>query len=257
MSRMQLDIHKPYRSKKDKKSIKIFISCEGVTEEEYFKMIKIFFQQIRTRIEFVSVREEILDIPDENRTQEQKDILNNSSPLQLVRNIDYFKSNPKNIKKYDFKNHPDDEFWIITDVDKHTQSSHLQGWVEMMKECRSKGYNYSVSNPFFELWLLLHHDDTNLDANDNENDIQWAVTDKCPYRTTNHFKRRLSNLGVPLKNDKHITTAHYDKDKVNKAIERAKKLDTPPCKDYPRTLGTTVYKLLEKITDIEKQYNDN
>lgn len=249
--RMSLDFQKPVRPKKGKNSKMIFISCEGITEEEYFAMVKNLYQGVRTRIEFISVMEDIIAIPQQERTKEQIDILNNSSPLALVEKINEFKKNTNNIKKYDFNNHPNDEFWVITDIDKHTQSSHIPNWIDMMKDCKNKGYSFAVSNPFFEVWLLLHFDDV------ESEDEKYAVTKDHPYEKTSHFRERLKNLGFSLVDDKHINDKYYTKQNIENAISRATKLDTPNCSDYPRSLGTTVYKLLEKIVEIDNQFNKN
>lgn len=82
-------------------------------------------------------------------------------------------------------------------------------------------------------------------------------------KKTTHFVDRLKYLNVPLFSDnpnvppKHINSDHYTKEKIKKAIDRAKKLDIPPCTDYPRTLGTTVYKLVNNIVEIDDQYESN
>lgn len=254
--RMSQVFNKPVRKQNLKSSKRIFISCEGwVTEEEYFDRIMDLYKDIGYKIELISVREDLIAIPSEERTKEQTDELTSSSPEKLVENIDIFKSDPKKIKKYRFDDHPDDEFWVVADVDKHTADSHLSGWVDMMKECRSKKYKLAVSNPFFELWLLLHHDDANLDTDDENNDAKWAVTDEHKYLSTDHFRKRLSDLGFPLISNKHINKDHYYKEKVKDAVRRASELDTPPCSDYPRKLGTTVYRLLESIVQIDEQFS--
>ena len=237
----------------------IFISCEGcVTEEEYFALVSKWFPNTKSKIHFVSVREDLISIPPSLRTQDQTDELNLSDPQQLVDKITQFKQDPAKINKYEFNEHPEDEFWIVADVDKHTEHGrNLTNWNNALSECKTRGYSYAVSNPFFELWLLLHHDEAKVDITDNDNDIRWAVTASHAYESTDHFRNRLSNLGVGLSKKKHINPSHYSKEKVNLAIMRAKAMDTePPC-DYPDDLGTTVYRLLEKIADIDAQYENN
>ncbi|MCF6178109.1 MAG: hypothetical protein L3J63_01800 [Geopsychrobacter sp.] len=34
---------------------------------------------------------------------------------------------------------------------------------------------------------------------------------------------------------------------VPEAVERASRRDTPPCADWPRTTGTTVYRLVQSL----------
>ncbi|MCX8506995.1 MAG: RloB family protein, partial [Alphaproteobacteria bacterium] len=90
---------------------------------------------------------------------------------------------------------------------------------------KSNNYNFALSNPNFECWLLYHFQDV--------------------------FER--SDIDADLK--KHLP--NYDKasidvakflPKINDAINRAKNRDKPPCQDWPREHGkTTVYKLVERI----------
>ncbi len=58
---------------------------------------------------------------------------------------------------------------------------------------------------------------------------------------------------MPLKKGKHIEKRDYTKEKVEKAVERAKNLDVERSRflgieeRWPSDIGSTVYKLLEKI----------
>ena len=69
-------------------------------------------------------------------------------------------SNPKRIlKQLDERNKKrglqfDDELWLIIDRDK--QSWTIEEIAEVAQVCVQKGYYLAVSNPCFELWLLLH-----------------------------------------------------------------------------------------------------
>ncbi len=164
--------------------------------------------------------------------------------------------------EYNFEEHNQDEFWLIMDVDDHTDpliidadgKSNLDKWNEVLSECQQKHYDYAVSNPFFELWLLLHFDDI------NEDDRVYAVNDSHPYEPTSHYRERLSDLKVPLKKNKHINMRHYtkyNKSAINNAISRAEFLDPEPKCDYPTDLGSTVYRLLRSIAEIDAQYEGN
>ena len=46
---------------------------------------------------------------------------------------------------------------------------------------------------------------------------------------------------------KEIPANLFECGRVGGAIARAKAIDTPPYKDWPRTTGTTVYRLVEAI----------
>ena len=113
-----------------------------------------------------------------------------------------------------------------------------------MALCQEKGYGYAVSNPFFEIWLLLHHDQP------TDEDKAFAVTDTHPYEKTGHFRERLKELRVPLKDKKHITFSDYDAEKVILAIKRARELHIDKQELSPKYLATTVYLLLQKVMDM-------
>lgn len=222
----------------------IFISCEGqVTEEEYFSMISELFNGVKSKIRFISVMEEALKTPPNMRTAEQQKELSKSMPWQLAEKIDRFKEEKAHV--YDFENHLEDEFWIIADVDNHTNADNITKWNWTLMECNKKHYGYAISNPFFELWLLLHH----LDA--NEEDYKYAVTNQHAYEKTSHFRERLrKDAKAPLQDGKSIKWEHYDTDKVKAAINRAKMLHRDEMESWPHTLGSTVYKLLAKIVEM-------
>lgn len=234
----------PIREVRPKSSKIIFISCEGcVTEEEYFKVITEIYSNIKSKIRFVSVMEDILATKPHLRTEEDRRTLSKSQPHQLVEKMDYFKEN-KN-QKYEFDKHLDDEFWIVTDVDHHTSDAYIEKWNDTLMDCDDKGYNYAVSNPFFEIWLLIHHSDIESD------DYDYAVTDSHEYERTNYYRERLRSCSAPLKDKKHIKKDYYNKEKVENAIERAKELSIDLRKKWPENLGSTVYLLLEKIVDMQ------
>lgn len=71
-----------------------------------------------------------------------------SSPEQVMQRLDAF------IKDHDFG--PGDQFWFVADTDHWIESSHIQNLVEVARLCRQKGIQVALSNPCFELWLLLH-----------------------------------------------------------------------------------------------------
>lgn len=239
----------------------IFISCEGsVTEWEYFeKIINLSFVNISSKVKVINVLEDVLKKRDKIRTKDEHALASSSSPKNLLQNMDDYINLHKD--EYNIDNHSEDEFWLIMDIDDHTNASiidddgvsNLDKWNFVLSQCQEKKYQCAVSNPFFELWLLIHFDDI------NDDDRKFAVTDLHPYQPTNHFKERLRNLGVPLK-DKHIRPedfSKYNKNKINDAISRAEALDSKSKCDYPTDLGSTVYRLLKSIAEIDAQYEIN
>lgn len=255
-SRVPFTTQRPYRSSRPETSKIIFLSCEGsVTEEEYFiELIPSIYSEIKSKIQFVSVAEDAARTDPRYRTPEQKKMLSKTRPKQLVERIEQFKAEKDNI--YQFKEYPEDEFWIITDVDQNWSEqiidaehgkSYKVEWNDAIAECKEKGYHYAVSNPFFEMWLLLHHDEP------SETDKSFAVSDAHPYEKTNHFRIRLSELGAPLKKDKHIKASDYNDEKIKLAVQRAEKLHIDKSDLCPRYFATTVYLLLKKIFEMKKE----
>ena len=154
---------------------------------------------------------------------------------------------------YQFSQYPEDEFWLVTDVDKNWSNERISPnegktfydeWKDTIEMCKTKNYRYAISNPFFEVWLLLHHDIP------NDEDKSFAVTDTHLYEKTDHFRTRLRNLGVPLEDRKHMKPFDYNIEKVKTAISRAEALHLEKTDLYPRYFVTTVYILMNKIMNM-------
>lgn len=250
-SRIPFSPQNPYRSVRPATSKIIFLSFEGsVTEEEYFEHISDLFGEIRSKIQFISVAEDAVHTAPKCRTSDQARLLSKVRPKQLVERIEQFKIEKDDI--YQFSQYPEDEFWIVTDVDKNwsnevipnQEKTYYEEWNEAINMCRTKYYGYAVSNPFFEIWLLLHHDTA------NEDDMSWAVTDEHAYEKTDHFRTRLRELGVPLEDKKHIEISDYDVEEVKTAISRAEALHLNKEDLCPKYFATTVYILLNKMMDM-------
>lgn len=142
-----------YRTKRPDTDKILFISCEGpITEEAYFNILsENIFDSIKTKIHIISVREDFNSIKPTLRTKEDMDENNKSTPRQVMERIDDFRINKNGI--FLFEQHPDDEFWMVVDIDNHTDKYHINDWETVLNECDNKKYKYAISNPFFELWL--------------------------------------------------------------------------------------------------------
>lgn len=250
-SRIPFNVQNPYRPDRPATSKIIFLSLEGsVTEEEYFEGISRLFSAVKSKIQFISVAEDAVHTAPRSRSANQVRLLSKVRPKQLVERIDQFKIEKD--KKYQFSKYPDDEFWIVTDVDQNWSDAvidpaqgktYLDEWNDAVAMCKEKGYQYAISNPFFEVWLLLHHDSP------TDEDKSFAVTDDHPYQSTNHFRTRLADLGAPLKG-KHIAISDYSVRNVGEAIQRADALHINKADFCPKYLATTVYLLLQKIMEM-------
>lgn len=254
-SRIPFSHQNPYRPIRPVTSKIIFLSFEGsVTEEEYFERISDLFSEIKSKIQFISVAEDAVHTAPKRRTPEQAKILSKVRPKQLVERIDQFKLEKDDI--YQFSQYLDDEFWIVTDVDQNWSNeiispsdnkTYNDEWNDAIAMCQAKNYGYAVSNPFFEIWLLLHHDTP------NDTDKSFAVTDTHAYEKTDYFRTRLRDLGTPLKEKKHINPSDYDAENVRTAIARAEALHRNKTELCPKYFATTVYILLKKMMDMLPQ----
>lgn len=74
-----------------------------------------------------------------------------SSPEQVMNRLSEFMSD------HDFGE--GDQFWFLADTDHWVENNHIQNLVEVVRQCRQKGIQVALSNPCFELWLLLHFAD--------------------------------------------------------------------------------------------------
>lgn len=232
----------PYRPIRPTTSKIIFLSCEGSdTEEEYIEVLSRIYDGVKGRIQLISVVEDEVHTSLKARTREQNQVLGKTKPWQLVEKIDKFKEEKET--KYEFSKYPEDEFWIISDVDSNLDN-HKKAFENAILECEKKGYKYAISNPFFEIWLLLHHDEV------SEEDRKYAVTEKHHYEKTNHFKIRLAEKGAPLKGGKHLNFQHYSDEKVRLAVKRAKELMEGKNEKIPSDYGTYVYQIVEEILDV-------
>lgn len=137
-----------------------------------------------------------------------------------------------------------DELWLLIDRDK--SNNPVQKVANIAQSCKQKGYFLALSNPCFELWLLLHIRD--LEAYSAEE--QKAIFENKRISQSNSSKKKL---------DKELSNllGGYSKSKYNfedfkphipDAIERAKNLDTSPEQRWiEEKLNTRVYLLVEKI----------
>lgn len=118
-----------------------------------------------------------------------------------------------------------DEAWIVMDRD-NWADEHLKQIVDWTKD--NSNYGFALSNPKFEYWLLLHFEDGN----------KVQSPRNCDERLKKCYP----------KYNKNIDARKITRERIIKAIERAKLRDDPPCTDWPRDVGvTTVYRLVEKI----------
>jgi hypothetical protein len=185
------------------------IVCEGkVTEPLYFRAF--------TREEEIKLIE--IDIAPEAGV-----------PRSLVRYaIDRKKEAVKQARRQQDENRSYDEVWCVFDVDDHP------GIIEAKQQARDNGLKVAVSNPSFELWVLLH----------------FQSQTRAEQRSE---MRRLVKAHIPG----YDKEAPYDRLRPNypTAVERAVSLDK--WHESRGTRGdnpsTSVYVLTERLRELNRE----
>lgn len=131
-----------------------------------------------------------------------------------------------------------DEFWILLDTDHHVRETHLPGTTEALRRAHQSDFEIAMSNPCFELWLLLHH----------ENVASGTQFVRCE-----EVEQRLcAVLGSYTKSK--LKSEHFPLRLVREAIRRARALETSPDNPegrWPQSAGTRVYRLLERVLPLD------
>jgi len=135
-----------------------------------------------------------------------------SAPIHVLKRMQ------KYLKEFSLKK--SDEAWLVVDKDRWTdeQLTQLHTWSQ---EQENRGF--ALTNPKFEYWLLLHFEDGNGISNSRQ----------CSDRLKQHLPGYDKNIDF-----------NKIKDGIQDAVTRARQKDNPPCADWPRSTGTTVYKLV-------------
>lgn len=137
-----------------------------------------------------------------------------TTPAQVLSRMrEYLKSH--SLKKSDYA-------WLVVDKDNwaEDQLAVLHEWSK-----QHPNYGLALSNPHFEYWLLLHFDDGHGIANSQQ----------CIQRLKKHLPEY----------EKEIDTRKFTPERINLAIARARQKDSPPTTHWPKSIGTTVYRLVE------------
>ena len=129
---------------------------------------------------------------------------------------------------------PYDEFWIPIDTDHRFEGRHLSGSNGAIRQAQQARIRVAVSNPCFELWLLLHHE---------------PVASGATFEGCGGVEERLRSL-LGSFNKASINPAHFPLAKVHDAIRNARNLeDASESAEHrwPRSVGTQIHRLLESI----------
>lgn len=183
----------------------IVIATEGEqTEKAYFNGIA-----FSTSYRNSAVHIEVLDRLD-----------GNSDPKNCLLLLNKFKS--------EYHLNQNDELWLVCDVDRWGDKK----LSEVNQLCKQKGYKLAISNPCFELWLLIHH----VKVSDS---LQEFETLTCAQIT----ERLRAALGAYNKANLNIDNFI---DNVSMAIVEARVLDNP-AEEWPNSVGSKVFLLIESM----------
>jgi RloB-like protein len=118
------------------------------------------------------------------------------------------------------------------DKDHWADPNHIRSLAEVIQKCSSKGYGIAVSNPCFELWILLHFYNGNVAAGVSCKDVE----------------DRLRQVMGGYNKAKCCRTFSFTRAAVEQAIATAKSMDRgAPIQDDPMTqVYLIIGDLLEK-----------
>ena len=154
-----------------------------------------------------------------------------SAPNHIIHELDKFRRQ--------FRLNEYDELWLVIDVDRWGDAK----LSDIATQCEQKVYQLAVSNPCFELWLLLHVKSLDEYAADELSDI--ANNSRANGRTWLE-KELLELCGSYDKSN--LNTSHYIP-YVETAIQRAQEIDANLEHRWPNQIGTRVYLLAKSIIE--------
>jgi hypothetical protein len=127
-----------------------------------------------------------------------------------------------------------DEFWVFIDTDHHFRPGHVTGTMEALLEARQANFEVAISNPSFELWLLLHHQEVPMGT---------------VFSGGSEVEQKLREALGGSYNKSNLQPSQFPLERVREAVRRARALEADPDAPqsrWPTTTGTHVYRLLER-----------
>ncbi len=202
-----------------------FIACEGRrTEYQYFQGL------MQAALELgISPLVEMVPLRHGPNT--------GSNPLNI------FEETVQTLQKSDHYYPELDHVSII--VDRDQQSFKVFQFEAMLTLCKEAGFNLCITNPCFELWLLMHYSDlSEYDSN--------VLLDNRKIGSRTQVERYLMNHLGGRYNKSRLQFRRSFKDKVFIALEHARSF---PCRaeDLKDDIGTGVGSLIESLQADAKQ----
>lgn len=171
-------MRRPHKNRQRKKRFLLY--CEGeVTEPEYFRDLKRFLRNPLVEIEIGEGKRNdpkgLVELAKARRDSARRDAKREKDDSLLY-----------------------DEVWCVFDVDDHANLR------EAIQQASAVSIHVAVSNPRFELWILIHFRDqwAYIDGAQSESDVRQFISD---------YEKRIDFSKI--------------KNKGHEAIERARKMD--------------------------------
>jgi hypothetical protein len=129
----------------------------------------------------------------------------------------------------------DDQLWALLDTDHWISGNHKPNLIGALQDARQRGYRVAMSNPCFDLWLLLHQKEVVPgEAFADDDAVAQAIRE-----TLGEF------------NKTNLKPHHYAPEKVGQAVQRARALEPDGVNAeegfWPESTGTRVYLLIEQL----------
>ena len=193
----------------------VSIASEGKTEEQYFDGIHDLDSSEIIKVE---------------RLEKNDDTDTKSHPNHVIELLDE--------RKEYWKEHgiEANELWMVVDRDKQNVSE--DQLKAIINKCNQEGYNLALSNPTFELWLLMHISDLKEYSSDD------LLSNDKVNKTRRFIEKELSTI-LKGYNKKNLKFDRFE-DGIMDAIKRAKELPTDNANLIDK-LGTSVCVLVEKL----------
>ncbi len=131
----------------------------------------------------------------------------------------------------------DDQLWALLDTDHWVDVSHRKNLVEAIQNARRRTWHVAMSNPCFDFWLLLHHED---------------VAPGTRFGVCRDVGARIRAVLGEF-NKSNLKAEHYPIEKVKLAIARARGLEPEEnfagaaADHWPENAGTRVFLLMEAL----------
>ena len=143
--------------------------------------------------------------------------------------------------EYNFR--PTDEFWLIIDRDQW-ETIHKINLEALYQDCqKERNFHIALSNPCFEMWLILHFRSVNeISVKDKVLIYENAATSAKHHYVDDYLAECIGNgRGYNKRPDPNVFLP-----RLNVAIKNAENASDAN-EHFPKSLGSDVFKLVKKI----------